>query len=322
MRIPGKKFVRSSARWIRSRFVDSALILGYHGIAEVSRDPYSLCVTPENFYEQMLILKKHAYPLPLGELINAVKSVNFPTRAVALTFDDGYSDILYNAKPILDKLNIPCIVFVVSGNLGKEFWWDELGRMILEASDTIGELTLKFNAQEYRWVLSKNADYTQRHNVLLSIYSVLRNLPESLRQIQLEQIRIWARGNYDRAKSRRCLTSNELGTLIRGGLADIGAHGSSHTDLAVLPPDQYESEIKKSKEYLEEIIGRSVQFFSYPNGSFNSGIKEEVKEANYHGACASYNDVVWRGSDPYSLPRYWIPNINGQQFHYWLRRWT
>jgi peptidoglycan/xylan/chitin deacetylase (PgdA/CDA1 family) len=322
MRLPGKKAVQKSTRWIQSRFVNRALILGYHRIADVPQDPYSLCVSPDNFFEQMQVLREYASPLSLGELVNSLKADNLPSRAVALTFDDGYSDILYNAKPILDELNIPFTVFAVSGYLGQEFWWDELGRMVLDASSPTGELMLRVKTQEYKWDLSNKADYAKRHRALLSIFRVLRSLPESLRQEQLEHIRSWAQIDSDRSTFARCLTSEELGSLIQGGLVDIGAHGSSHTDLTVLSPDQYGSEIKKSKDYLEGILGKPIICFSYPNGSFTQRIIKKVREANYHYACTSYNDVVWRGSKLFTLPRFWIPEINGRQFYRWLKRWS
>ncbi len=322
MNIPGKKAIHKSIRWLRSRFVNHALILGYHRIAEVSQGPYSMCVTPENFYEQMQVLRNYASPLSVKELVNGLIADNLPPRAVALTFDDGYADILYNAKPILEELHIPATAFVVSGNMGEEFWWDELGRMILGTTRTTGELRMRVNTQEYKWDLSDTLDHTQRYSVVLSIYRVLRRVPESLRQKQLEQIRIWASGSPNSPTKTRCLTSEELGSLTEGGLIDIGAHGISHTDLSMLSPTQYESEIKTSKEHLERILGKHVRCFSYPNGICTQEIKATVKKANYHYACASFNDVAWRGSDLFALPRYWITDINGRQFYRWLKIWT
>lgn len=322
MKIPGKKIVYRSARWLRSRFVNHGLILGYHRIAEMSQDPYSLCVSPENFYEQMQVLRKYAYPLSLNEIISVFRSGDLPSRAVAVTFDDGYADVLYQAKPILEELQIPSTVFAVSEYLGEEFWWDELGRMILQASNPAGELVLRMNTQEFKLVLSDEVDYTQRHEVLLSVYRMLRTLPGTIREKKLAQIRVWVNSNPDRLRYTRGLTEEELGTLVQGGLIDLGAHGVSHTDLTMLSPDQYSSEIQMSKEHLAGIIGKPVFGFSYPNGSFSQGIKDKVKEADYHYACASYNDVVCRNSDLYSLPRCWIPDVNGREFYRWLKAWV
>src|SRR5687767_15139421 len=39
----------------------------------------------------------------------------FREPVAAVTFDDGYSDIYYNAFPLLKRRNIPAAVFVVTG---------------------------------------------------------------------------------------------------------------------------------------------------------------------------------------------------------------
>ena len=51
-----------------------------------------------------------------------------------VTFDDGYADNLWNAKPLLERYDVPAAVFVTTGYAGqdREFWWDELETLLLE----------------------------------------------------------------------------------------------------------------------------------------------------------------------------------------------
>jgi peptidoglycan/xylan/chitin deacetylase (PgdA/CDA1 family) len=57
---------------------------------------------------------------------------------VVVTFDDGYADNLYEAKPLLEHYGIPGTFFVVTGYLAQqaerahEFWWDELERVVMQ----------------------------------------------------------------------------------------------------------------------------------------------------------------------------------------------
>ena len=56
-----------------------------------------------------------------------------PRRTVIITFDDGYADNFHTALPLLQEADCPATVFVTAGKIGAErdFWWDELERVIL-----------------------------------------------------------------------------------------------------------------------------------------------------------------------------------------------
>ena len=64
----------------------------------------------------------------------AVSGGDVPSAGVVVTFDDGYADNFHNAKPLLERYEIPATVFVTTGYLQdqREFWWDELERILLQ----------------------------------------------------------------------------------------------------------------------------------------------------------------------------------------------
>ncbi|HET9531812.1 MAG TPA: polysaccharide deacetylase family protein, partial [Blastocatellia bacterium] len=127
----GLEKLLGSARLLRKRLDRRAVILMYHRVAEVRSDPWSLCVTPQHFAEHMEILRRHARPISLRELTGALREGSVPRRSVVVTFDDGYLDNLKNARPLLERYDIPATFFIATGYLGgeREFWWDELERM-------------------------------------------------------------------------------------------------------------------------------------------------------------------------------------------------
>lgn len=135
MKIPGTGRLRPMIRRAKKQLASSkGLILMYHRVADVDVDPWALSVSPQHFDEQLEVLKSHYHPLSLQQLVQAHKQHNIPKRAVAITFDDGYADNLLQAKPILERHNIPATVFVITGTLGNsdEFWWDALERLLLQ----------------------------------------------------------------------------------------------------------------------------------------------------------------------------------------------
>jgi peptidoglycan/xylan/chitin deacetylase (PgdA/CDA1 family) len=86
-------------------------ILYYH---RVSRDSDPLAVTPDTFRRQMETLA--ASGQRVLDLYDADNLELAPGEAaIALTFDDGYRDILEHALPVLRSHGFPSTVFVVPG---------------------------------------------------------------------------------------------------------------------------------------------------------------------------------------------------------------
>src|SRR5579872_3705746 len=107
------------------------LILLYHRVAEgVAADLFSVTVSPRRFAEQVDALAAEYDVVPLTEVFSGS-----PHRPViAITFDDGYADNL-DAARLLAARDLPATFFLTSGQLGsdREFWWDELARLVFEA---------------------------------------------------------------------------------------------------------------------------------------------------------------------------------------------
>ena len=332
MRIPGVKSLRRWSRlssgWVKSRFVNTALILAYHRVAEVESDPYSLCVTPQRFAEQLDVLRQYSHPMRLQQLTGALATGNVPERSVALTFDDGYNDNLYNGKPLLERYQLPATVFVTTGFLGREFWWDELDRVLPLNGPLHKPLCFRVNGRNYQWDLNRYADRVRngiasssRQSLLGSLHKLLRTLPEEERQNVMKQIRSWSVSAPKTLPRHVAVTPAEIIRLAEGTLVEVGAHTVTHPFLATLPADVQRTEIQTSKAQLEKILSQPVLSFSYPNGSTSAASATIVRQAGFSCACASTSDVAWRGSDRFRLPRLWVPNWDGVTFSRWLFKW-
>ncbi|MEA1927560.1 MAG: polysaccharide deacetylase family protein [Candidatus Auribacterota bacterium] len=82
-------------------------------------------------------------------------------------------------------------------------------------------------------------------------------------------------------------------------LINFASHGYRHLDLTSLSEEESSMEIKSSRIILEENIGEPVRFLSYPHGSFNEAIIEQVRGAGYQGAFS----VISSRGDGYSRRR-------------------
>src|SRR6266404_5015149 len=158
MRMAGLKRLLS-ARWIKGKPVSEALILAYHRVAALPFDPQLLSVTPDHFAEHLEVLHRYYRPTRLRQLAQTPESGVSSSRAVVITFDDGYADNLYNATPLLERYDVPATVFVTTGYVDatREFWWDELERLLLQPGTLPETLSLSVNRKRSEWTLGKGA---------------------------------------------------------------------------------------------------------------------------------------------------------------------
>lgn len=342
MRIPGLNRLKHINYNIQKRLAKSkGLILMYHRVAELDLDPWSLCVTPQHFAEHLAVIQKIAHPISLQQLNRDRQQGTIPHRAVAISFDDGYADNLDCAKPILESHGIPATMFVSTGYLGaqREFWWDELARILLKPGKFPPQLSLTIDNNLSEWELGAASDYSQsayrqdrhcrawaaqpgsRMFLYYSIWQVLRDLAEIDRQQALANISTWAKDDSQPRSNYLPLTVEELATLGSGELVEIGAHTVNHPFLPAQPLTVQQAEIDRSKLELERILNRPVTSFSYPFGDRTAETIELLRAAGFNCACSTQPDIVWQRSNYLDLPRFGVEDWNGREFAERLAMW-
>lgn len=333
--------LRRVALRINKRFAPKGLILVYHRVAEVGSDPWSLCVTPRHFAEHLEVLQKYCRSISLGQLVQTHRAGNIPCRAVAVTFDDGYADNLYNARPLLERYDIPAMVFVTTGYLGheREFWWDELDRLLLQPGTLPERLSLSVNGSTFQWELGEGAFYSEydyrrnrdrkalegspgsRHFLYYSVWQRLQPLPEAKRRKVLAELVAWAGAESVGRLTHRSLSLEEVVTLAQEELVEVGSHTVTHPVLSALPAASQRDEIQQSKAHLEDVLNRPVTSLAYPHGDYTGETVALVREAGFTCACSSVADIVWRSTDCFQLPRFNVKDWDGEEFTKWLFRW-
>jgi len=324
-------------------FRSHAVILLYHRVVELPSDAQLLCVSPKHFAEHLEHLGRHCRVMSLRELVRTLSEAKLPKRAVVVTFDDGYADNLRDAKPLLERYNIPATVFVTTGYLGREFWWDELDRLLLQPGTLPESLHLTINGRVYhrdlgeaahyseedferhrRWNVLQKGNPSPRQDLYRSLCEVLRPLPEGSRRKALDELLTWARGQPVPRRTHVVLSPDEVVRLAQGGLVEVGAHTVTHSVLSTLQAAGQRDEILGSKARLQEILGQPVTSFSYPYGARSDYTTETVaivREGGFTCACSAFAAVVWQGSDPFRLPRFVVRDWDGDEFGRRLSVW-
>ena len=277
--------------------------------------------------------------MQLRDLVRLIRTgIPAPRRAVVVTFDDGYADNLYQAKPLLEQHEIPATVFVTTiyTETQREFWFDELEQLVL----TPGRLpcTLHIDRREIRihadlgdaeeysvadchrysaWAFRECCDPTARHRLFRTLHDSLKPLYHDLRLAAIGWLQEWSGSSLTVRNSHRPLSSDELTRLGEGKLIEIGAHSDTHPVLSSLPAALQRKEIVQCKTYLENLLGCPVTSFAYPYGHPNDFTRETADiliEAGFECACSTIHGQVGRGADLFQLPRVYVGNWDKETF--------
>jgi peptidoglycan/xylan/chitin deacetylase (PgdA/CDA1 family) len=260
---------------------------------------------------------------------------------ITVTFDDGYADNLQTAKPLLERYDVPASVFVVSGYVGneREFWWNELERLLLHPGTFPETVCLRVNGKVFEWQLAESANYsdddyrrhrgwrpghpapTPRHSLYYSLWILLGSLGEDDRRNVLDQLLAWSSADPLGRPNYRPLSVAELLTLHQGRLIEIGAHTVTHPFLSRLTEALQRDEICRCKAWLESVLGSPVTTIAYPHGDYTMATVNVVREAGFECACSTVFGSVRGYADRFQLPRIGVRGCDGEEFARELSEW-
>jgi peptidoglycan/xylan/chitin deacetylase (PgdA/CDA1 family) len=293
-----------AARRARGRLLNRLdppiLILIYHRVASLPSDPQLLAVSPPHFRDHLGFLKDN---FAIARFEDDWSRVDKP--AVVVTFDDGYADNVLQALPIVEEVGVPVTFFVSTGNVGttREFWWDELERLVLGRWEFSPQFTIRDGEIERSWSTASSAD---RQELYRELHRLMLTLDPARRVEWIARLREWAQASEEGREVHRPMTVDEMRRLAASRWATVGAHTVSHSRLSALPVAAQRAEIFESKQQLEAWIGREVRVFSYPFGrraDYTRATRELCREAGFEKAAANFRGQVHAWTDRFQLPR-------------------
>jgi peptidoglycan/xylan/chitin deacetylase (PgdA/CDA1 family) len=342
--IPGVWHAARAARAIAGavrRRSPRGIVLLYHRVAGPRRDPQWLDVSPRNFDAQLSQLARTSTVLRLDEFETRRRAGTLPSRAVAITFDDGYADNLLAAAPLLERYDMPATFFVTAGMIGtdREFWWDDAERIAFSpralaapvpgisvvwttddgAPPAVGSATAPDD-----WTIAKAMDPTPRHRLYRALCNALRPLPASEQELKLRALREWAGVPVVARPAYRALSVEELRALGARPRLSIGAHTMTHPVLSLLPAAAQRDELMRSRTVLEGHLASAVPIAAYPYGTRGDVSQETVSAARAAGfdfAMANEPGAAWRWSSRWRVPRQLVRDWDATTFAAQLDAW-
>ena len=202
-----------------------------------------------------------------------------PGWPLLITFDDGWSDTLNHAAPMLAKRRLPAVCFVVSDVLDdpSDRWWqDRFGQAWRSKRTQMESLksTLKSTSTGPGAIQASKG----KANPYLAGLRMMSDLAPADRGAMLDQ---WMAGLAHHAQ-RQMLTAAEVPALARTGVA-IGAHGASHIPMTL--SRSLAEELSGARTRLTEVLisapQSEVTTLSFPHGRFDADIVGEARASGY-----------------------------------------
>jgi peptidoglycan/xylan/chitin deacetylase (PgdA/CDA1 family) len=273
-------------------------VLMYHRVLSAP-DPLTGAVDAQDFELQMRALREYFTVLPLAEAVDGLGAGQLPSRAVAITFDDGYADNAVIALPILKAHGLHATFFVADGFLNG-------GRMF---NDTVIEAVRRIRSSVELRVPGlppalPAGSTAEKRDAVARILRVAKYLAPDERSLAVERI---ARLAESALPDDLMMTDEQVRTLVRAGM-DVGGHTVNHPILSSVDTGTARREIELNRRRLGAITGTEPRLFAYPNGvpgkDFEYQHTQLVRAAGYQAAVTTSWGAARPGNDLYQLPRF------------------
>ncbi len=274
------------------------VILHYH---RVPAAPDPLCpelLERDVFAVHMAALADVFQVMSLSDGLAGLRDGSLPSRAVVITFDDGYADNFQVALPVLQHFGLTATFFVAAGFLDGGCMFNDL---VIEACRVAPPGAWRTGIPLLGDVVAGDAPA----RVALAGQLIARlKYREPGERLELAGRLLASAGG--RQPDHLMMTSDEVRGLDRAGM-EIGGHTLTHPILARLPDADARREIAGGRAALESLVGHPVRHFAYPNGKPGEDyLPRDVALARDLGFDAALT-TVWaaatRRDDRFQVPR-------------------
>jgi peptidoglycan/xylan/chitin deacetylase (PgdA/CDA1 family) len=251
--------------------------------------------------------------MTLGHAMQRLRAGELPSRALAITFDDGYADNAEVALPILLKHGLEATFFIATGFLDGGLMFNDTVIECIRGTnlDSIELSVFGLGRRDVRSV-------QDRRGLIDDLLPKLKPLQLEARQSALRELRHLAR--QPSLPKNLMMRSDQVQAMSQSGM-EIGGHTVNHPILHVLSDAEAEREIAGGRDQLERLTGLPVEYFAYPNGrpAMDYGARDValVRRLGFKGAVSTASGVAGPESDPFQLPRFTPWDTNPTR---WLAR--
>ena len=241
------------------------VIFAYHGlIPSTSMALNDFCfVTPEKIESDLAKVRKNGWSLVrLHEGIARLKDTRLDGPAVAITFDDGFWNVVQFGSELFERHNIVPTIFIPTDSIlkRKQLWYTR----IISAISVTEMPTFEFLGRHFsiktareKSVVSKFIQDAFKQLHPHAIECLVADLEESLNISSPEE------------SVFRLLTADECKREVERARFDFAPNSASHAIHSRLNQQAIETEVADSIAAIKLIQAHPFHIYAYPNGSWH-----------------------------------------------------
>lgn len=251
------------------------------------------------FEAQMRWVREWFNVLPLSDAVDQLFSGTIVSRALAITFDDGYSDNSELAAPILKRLGMTATFFVSTGFLDGGCMWND---RVIEAIRASREPELDLRGMGLAaYSLATPVD---RKDAIATVLKGIKHLEGERRAEAVDAVVLATQA----AEAPRLMMVPDQVRQLRDMGMSVGAHTMTHPILSRVGAAAAHDEMDGSKQHLEDILGQGVDLFAYPNGVPGQDYAAEhvgmARQCGFKAAVSTSWGAATVHSHRFELPRF------------------
>ena len=183
--------------------------LMYHAVSDQMWGIAELFVSPSEMEKQLKYLQDNGYTTITFEDFGRLDEISKP---VMLTYDDGYDDNYTQLFPLLKKYNAKATVFVITGEIGKQYYLTEA--QIKEMSDS-GLVSIQSHTVTHPHLSDLNAEQLEQE---------MTQSKETLTRITGKEpfVLCYPTGKYSELSLQKTKEHYSFGLLMNGGMYTTG----------------------------------------------------------------------------------------------------
>ena len=257
----------------------TSTVLLYHSINENFKYKENLhSVSFNNFSDQIKHIKDNYKIEPIDKICSSTLK-----KTAAITFDDGYKDLVHKAVPFLEKQKIPYTIFWNPNCSKLGFWRDKL-RFILNDFELRSILLERINSEIKNKSVNLENIYKKSKSFNIN-NKLISNICDEILDLKKYQF-----------KSELLSYEDILDLCKNTKYLKIGNHSFSHYNLASLEHKDLTNEIEMAHKKINSKLPKSKisSIFSIPFGGsydINDKVVKEIFRFNYKGLLMSRNMI-------------------------------